>query len=254
MIYDPTTSTLHNDAHSLCKRELQRRFYLTSKTKTASTIGIVVGTLGVTRFREVITRCRNLIASAGKKSYTFVVGKINVAKLANYAEIEAFVIVACPENSLLESRDFHVPVITPFELGVALGGREWDGFYSVEFGDFLAESSGSGSGSGSGRGSGGDGDGNGNDNEDDDDDDDEDDDAPVYSMVTGKYETKNKIINQQQNLNLEAYPGQGKLTQFDSAAGTFLKNREYQGLEANVGMTEVKAAVEGLDGIASDYS
>ena len=39
-----------------------------------------------------------LIKSVGKKSYTFVVGKINVPKLANFQEIEAFVLVACPEN------------------------------------------------------------------------------------------------------------------------------------------------------------
>ena len=39
-----------------------------------------------------------LIASC----YTFVVGKINPAKLSNFAEIECFVMVACPEHSLLQ--------------------------------------------------------------------------------------------------------------------------------------------------------
>ena len=36
------------------------------------------------------------------KAYTISVGKLNPTKLANFAEIECFVLVACPENSLLD--------------------------------------------------------------------------------------------------------------------------------------------------------
>jgi diphthamide biosynthesis protein 2 len=39
-----------------------------------------------------------------KKCYTISVGKLNPAKLANFMEIECFVIVACPENSIVESK------------------------------------------------------------------------------------------------------------------------------------------------------
>ncbi|CAN0301161.1 unnamed protein product, partial [Ectocarpus sp. 4 AP-2014] len=65
------------------------------------------------------------------------VGKVNVAKLANFAEVDVFCLVACAENSLLDSREFHAPVVTPLELEVALGKREWDGFYSTNFDDLL---------------------------------------------------------------------------------------------------------------------
>ena len=51
-------------------------------------------------------------ASAGNKSvsqmflqyYTFVVGKINPEKLANFMGIDVFVLIACPENSLINSQ------------------------------------------------------------------------------------------------------------------------------------------------------
>ena len=36
--------------------------------------------------------------------YTIAVGKLNVAKMANFMEIDIFVLVACPENSLVESQ------------------------------------------------------------------------------------------------------------------------------------------------------
>lgn len=41
-----------------------------------------------------------------KKSYTVSVGKLNPSKLANFLEIECFVLVACPENSLIDTKAF----------------------------------------------------------------------------------------------------------------------------------------------------
>ena len=49
--------------------------------------GIVVGTLGVSRYLGVVASVRRLIERAGKKAYTLVVGKLNPAKLANFAEV-----------------------------------------------------------------------------------------------------------------------------------------------------------------------
>lgn len=47
-----------------------------------------------------------------KKSYTISVGKLNPAKLANFMEIECFVIVACPENSVVEAKVWVSPLHT----------------------------------------------------------------------------------------------------------------------------------------------
>lgn len=41
--------------------------------------------------------------------------------------------MACPGASLLSSRDYHCPIITPLELEMALAGREWDGGFSTDF-------------------------------------------------------------------------------------------------------------------------
>ena len=40
-------------------------------------------------------------------------------KIANFLEIDIFVLVACPENSLLESQEFFKPVVTPYEMELA---------------------------------------------------------------------------------------------------------------------------------------
>ena len=48
------------------------------------------------------------------------VGKPSPVKLGNFLEIDSFVLIACPENSLLDSREFLKPVVTPYELTLAL--------------------------------------------------------------------------------------------------------------------------------------
>jgi diphthamide biosynthesis enzyme Dph1/Dph2-like protein len=50
--------------------------------------GIVVATLGVSRYLEVVESLARRVAAAGKKAYTFAVGKINPAKLANFPEVK----------------------------------------------------------------------------------------------------------------------------------------------------------------------
>ena len=59
-------------------------------------------------------------------------------QLANFQEIDVFVLIACPENSLLEHGDFYKPVVTPFEMEVACNrGREWSEDYVTDFRNLL---------------------------------------------------------------------------------------------------------------------
>jgi len=135
--YNPKTSEFRQETLNV-NRALMRRYYLVQKAKDAETIGIIVGTLGVAYYLEIIEHLKKIIKVAEKKYYTFLVGKINVAKLANFPEIDIFVIVACPENSLLESSEFYKPIINPFELEIAfVRGKEWSGEYISDFSKLL---------------------------------------------------------------------------------------------------------------------
>lgn len=120
-------------------RVLRKRFALMSKVKDAERIGIVPGTLGVSGNVEVIDRCKRVIKSSGKRSYVILVGKPNPPKLANFAEIDVFVLVACPQNALLDGRDYMRPIVTPLELEAALlsDGDIFSSPYSVDFRDVL---------------------------------------------------------------------------------------------------------------------
>lgn len=135
--FDPATGCSRRETLNV-NRALMRRLYLVERARDAHVVGILVGTLGVVGYLAVLQHLRELLRRAGKRSYTLAVGKPNPAKLANFLEVDVFVLVACAQNSLLDSSDFYRPVVTPYELELACNpAREWTGNYLTDFRDLL---------------------------------------------------------------------------------------------------------------------
>ncbi|KAJ5759035.1 hypothetical protein N7520_006191 [Penicillium odoratum] len=115
---------------------LRRRYALTTRLTTVPIWGILINTLSVKNYMGIVEHVKEKIAAAGKKSYMFVVGKLNAAKVANFSEIGGWVVIGCWESSLVDSKDFFTPVITPFELELALKDddeRIWTGSWQSNF-------------------------------------------------------------------------------------------------------------------------
>ena len=260
ILESPLSATNDTLVSSALSRTLRRRYFLIQKAKLATTIAILIGSTSTSyTFRRMLERTRRRIQSTGRTAYTFAVGKLASAssKLSNFAEIDCFVLIACGESIAkfwkMERDEMLVPVLTPGELDVALGYREWDGRYSCDFGDLLRWDEEDGivddehdSCDMDGLGHlesvvDNDGSESCNSNED----------QPFFSMISGKYEQSRAAAAN--DTNLQSMPGKGQMIEYSSEAAEFLKKREYQGLEANVGQTEAKAAVLGQVGIASDY-
>lgn len=85
------------------------------KTKDAQRIGIMIATTAMEQYKEIVERLKEIIRRANKLYYVFYVGKLNPAKLANFPEIDVFVLVASPENtcSVDASKRLAVPVPAP---------------------------------------------------------------------------------------------------------------------------------------------
>lgn len=116
--------------------QLRRRYALLTSLTTVPIWGILINTLSVKNYLGIVDHVKEKIAAAGKKSYMFVVGKLNAAKVANFSEIGGWVVIGCWESSLVDSKDFWKPVITPFELELALQGdteRVWTGAWQSDF-------------------------------------------------------------------------------------------------------------------------
>ncbi len=135
--YSPSRRTARKESVNVNKK-LMKRYYLVEKARDAAIVGILVGTLGVQDYLAMLTRLRTLLKAAGKRSYVFSVGKLNVPKLANFMEVDIFVLVACPENSLLDSSEFYKPVVTPYEMELACNpDRRWGEDYVLDYRELL---------------------------------------------------------------------------------------------------------------------
>lgn len=114
----------------------RRRYGLLNSLNTCSTFGILINTLSVANHLQALDKIQALINAAGKKYYTFVVGKINAAKMANFSEVGGWVVIGCWESSLLDCKEFYRPVITPWELEWVLTNekvRTWTGEWRGDF-------------------------------------------------------------------------------------------------------------------------
>jgi len=99
--------------------------------KDASVIGIIVGSMGLTAdsTNHLLKRLQTLIYHSGKKHYTFVMGRLNEAKLCNFPEIDVYCLISNEDQALIPPKTFHVPVVTPYELELGLGAHEWKSSY-----------------------------------------------------------------------------------------------------------------------------
>ncbi|KAG0633906.1 putative diphthamide synthesis protein-domain-containing protein [Tuber brumale] len=143
--YDTTTTppTYNRETTSTL---LRRRYALLSHARSANVIGILVNTLNVKNYLSVISMLKRQIRDAGRKSYLVVVGKVNVEKVANFAEVEVWVGVGCWEQGIVgggaegSGRGFFRGVVTPFEIGIALSRKDgwgWTGLWVSDFESLL---------------------------------------------------------------------------------------------------------------------
>ncbi|EER13633.1 diphteria toxin resistance protein 2, dph2, putative [Perkinsus marinus ATCC 50983] len=138
---DPAIKTLlrwdgqHLMTSSSSKLEM-RRYRLVEEVKKARKIGILFGSVDVPHEDTLLNRIKGELINAGREVYIFNVGQIEPAKLANFPEINCYVMLSCPESFPWCTDDFMVPIATPYEVEVALGVREW-GTYSLQYSDML---------------------------------------------------------------------------------------------------------------------
>ncbi|XP_008560628.1 2-(3-amino-3-carboxypropyl)histidine synthase subunit 2 [Microplitis demolitor] len=209
---------------------LRRRRFLVEKLKDAKVIGIVVATLGIKNYLDVLDMIKSILKRKNIKSYIFSVGKPNPAKLANFAEVDAFVVIACPENEIFDSKDYYKPLCTPFEVELAFNdSREFSTNYCLDFRQLLPgginyvefKST----------------------------------DQSDISLITGKlrnYSSKSADQTDTEKMKTLACKNDGTVA-IGKAGADFLLNRSWQGLEQKLGETEVKTAEQGRRGLPINY-
>lgn len=139
-LYQPNSNQLKQVINPLATNWMRRRNFFIEKCKDAQSLGIVIGTLSTKGYLDIVSHIQTLARGRGIRTYILSVGKVNPAKLGNFLEIDCFVFVGCPENNIYTSRDFHKPLLSVFEVELALNSawhEQYPDFYSVDFKEIL---------------------------------------------------------------------------------------------------------------------
>ncbi|CEP61636.1 2-(3-amino-3-carboxypropyl)histidine synthase LALA0_S03e07360g [Lachancea lanzarotensis] len=252
-IYDPSGKSVSQGPFP----SLMRRYKFMHVARTAGTIGILVNTLSLRNTKETLRRLAKLIRDNGKKHYMFVVGKPNVAKLANFDSVDVWCILGCGQGGIIvdQYNEFYKPIVTPYELSMALNPEvTWTGQWVVDFKQVLEGL------------------------EDDPDintaPENGDTDAPEFNAVTGQYVSTSRPLRNIAHLEIsdprdsdnkqhatqlvEKFSGAVTIGNTLSTSAMHLQNRQWSGLGSDFtpeNFEEDGATVEeGGSGIASQYS
>lgn len=137
-VYDPLDKSVSQGPFP----SLMKRYRYMHVARTAGCIGILVNTLSLRNTKETINKLSKLIKANGKKHYFFVVGKPNVAKLANFEAVDIWCILGCGQSGIIldQYNEFYKPIITPYELTLALNPEvTWTGKWILDFQKALAD-------------------------------------------------------------------------------------------------------------------
>ncbi|CAD6197465.1 unnamed protein product [Caenorhabditis auriculariae] len=223
--FDPSTNEIRHEV-AKSTRQLRKRLFLVEKLKDANTVGLIIGSMGVHGHREAVQRMRNLCKAAGKKIYVISVGKVNVAKLSNFAsDIDVFVLISCPFGVILDSSEFYKPVLSFFEAEMALNpSKAWaaHGDWTADFGAFLADEIGATK--------------------------IDDDDHGDVSLISGRVRTANPAKNVAEASSSDANGAVSLYT-----AGDYFAQRSWKGLDDTIRVGDDTTVRQGRSGIAQSY-
>ncbi|XP_040568224.1 2-(3-amino-3-carboxypropyl)histidine synthase subunit 2 [Lepeophtheirus salmonis] len=235
--YNPKAPDSLETAYTKVSKLVMKRYVGIEKAKDATRIGILMGTLSTQGYLNSLDSLRSAIVKSGKRPYSFLVGKPNPAKLANFPEIDIFVYISCPQSVYAmaaeeTSKDYFQPVISPFELEMALNNnRSWEGNLCGDFEKILPGGShfipf-------------------------------EPKEGPDVSLLSGRIRLLGSESNKQETeVNGALLESETRVSELHrgGGGGSYLASRTWRGLEQKLGESEIPSEiVEGRKGIASHY-
>ena len=123
--YDPYSKEFTREYYD---HDLMRanRLRAIERAKGARHIGVILGTLGRQGSPKIMDNLLRRIEETGRTSTTVFLSEIFPDKLAMFdEEVEAWVQVACPRLSIDWGLAFDKPLLSPYEMSVALESIDW---------------------------------------------------------------------------------------------------------------------------------
>ena len=128
---DPYSGDAIEMSFERIERILRQRFGLIMSSMDAEKFGILIGEKPGQMRRTLALRMKRLLEKHGKKGYLLALEHVG-PELIDFYPVDAFVNTACPRIAIDDAVKYAKPLITPFELEVALGEKKWELGYQFD--------------------------------------------------------------------------------------------------------------------------
>ena len=128
---DPYTGDSTEMSFERIERILRQRFGLIMAVGDAVSFGILIGEKPGQMRRNLAIRMKKLLEKHHKKGYLLALDHVG-PELIDFYPVDAFVNTACPRIAIDDSTRYSKPLITPYELEVALGEKKWESGYQFD--------------------------------------------------------------------------------------------------------------------------
>lgn len=130
--YDPYSKVLSREYYDFTQMSSNRQAAITTAAK-AQTFGLILGTLGRQGSTTVLQSVRDMITSHGKSYVIVLMSEVFPDKLRLFTQVDAWVQVACPRLSIDWGLAFDKPLLTPYEVAVALQVLPYQDSYPMDY-------------------------------------------------------------------------------------------------------------------------
>jgi 2-(3-amino-3-carboxypropyl)histidine synthase len=128
---DPYSGDAIEMSFERIERILRQRSGLIMASMDANRFGILIGEKPGQMRRTLALRMKRLLEKHGKKGYLLALEHVG-PELIDFYPVDAFVNTACPRIAIDDAVRYAKPLITPYELEVALGEKKWEMGYQFD--------------------------------------------------------------------------------------------------------------------------
>jgi 2-(3-amino-3-carboxypropyl)histidine synthase len=121
------------DMTPLVERTLKQRYARMARAMEAETFGIIVGQKMGQKRLKLALRLERMIGEKGKRAYLISANSITPETLVSFRKLDCLVNTACPRITIDDASRYKQPVLSPQELEIVLGEREWEDYRMDEF-------------------------------------------------------------------------------------------------------------------------
>lgn len=121
------------DMKPLAEKTIRQRLAKVGRARCANSFGMLVCEKKGQRRKKLALEILGKLEDKGKKAYLIYLDEVTPENLMPFRKLDALVNTACPRIAIEDAQRFRQPLLTPIELEMALGERDWEKYAMDEF-------------------------------------------------------------------------------------------------------------------------